>query len=432
MKKRRIEAVVKLTERCNIDCTYCYMFNQGSEAYLRHPKQIARQVVSDSAEFLARGAKDLAAEVVRVIFHGGEPMMLKLDYFEWICITYLETIKSAGVTARVELAMQTNGTLVTDEWIEVLTKYDVRVGISLDGAKADNDEMRVDHRGKGSYSRAVAGLKRLQDASVRLGTSPPGLICVINPKRDARVIYRHFVDVLGVTKLSFLMPMESHDSMPDGQPEELGRYLSELFSEWTKDDNPKIKLRIFNEIFTFLMSGDKFLERQECTRREGTIVFAIATNGEIGMGDELKALNLSWPKVRVDQTSLTEYLMGSEAVFLDEMAFSLPNDCFDCAWQNHCLGGSQFGSVINRYGRGRGFDNSSIYCSALRSLYTLASTKLLQSGIPLLTIEKSVDSSLSGYRVPVPVMPVVAVAPTASVLNGKAIHFMKSVGLDAK
>ena len=103
--------------------------------------------------------------------------------------------------AKIDFKIQTNATLITDRWIDAFSKFNVVVGVSIDGPKEYNDIFRVDHRNKGSYDSVRQGIELLQRAAVDGRISNIGALCVIDPSRNARVIYRHFVDELKIFNL---------------------------------------------------------------------------------------------------------------------------------------------------------------------------------------------------------------------------------------
>ncbi len=403
LTKKRIEAVVKIVERCNINCSYCYMFNLGNEDYLAHPIYIPDDVVIASAKFLAKGAQELKAEKVKVIFHGGEPLMMDKEKFDWMCTVYREEISPF---AEVSFAMQTNGMLINKAWIELFVRHKVGIGISLDGPQEMNDLQRVDHRKRGTYERVVAGLMKMKRAHDDAKLSHPGVICVINPMNDAKKIYRHLVSDLGFTHTSFLMPMDSHESSPPEAASNIGKYLCDLFDEWVSDDNPSIRLRLFNEVIAFLSHGTGYIERQEQARASGTTVLLIASNGELGNSDEMKSLNPAWKKSNINTTSLYEYLESPEVKFIDAATHSLPDACLECCWQNHCLGGAQFGTLVTRFSHARGFNNPSVFCDGIRTFYSHVAAYLLSHGVALAKIEGAIDYTNSPYQRPVPIAPV--------------------------
>ena len=249
IKKRQIEAVIKIAERCNINCSYCYMFNRGNEEYLEHPIYISDEIILSSAKFLALGAQEAKVDIVKIIFHGGEPLMFKKSKFDSMC-SVLE--REISPYAKVSFSMQTNAMLVDDEWIDIFSRYKIGIGISIDGPKEYNDIERIDHRGRGTYDRVVKGIRKLQAAAYDGKINYPGVICVINPEHDSAKIYRHLIDELGFLKTSFLIPMDSHEIVSINSKSKFGEYLCNLFDEWISDDNPKIRIRLFREVINFL------------------------------------------------------------------------------------------------------------------------------------------------------------------------------------
>jgi uncharacterized protein len=77
--------VLKLTERCNINCSYCYYFNGLDQSFKSRPAKISQDTIVSVGNFLKQGAKDLNLKEIVVGFHGGEPLLIKKATFEWIC-----------------------------------------------------------------------------------------------------------------------------------------------------------------------------------------------------------------------------------------------------------------------------------------------------------------------------------------------------------
>jgi len=204
-KIKHLEIILKISERCNINCSYCYVFNKGNSLAEESTALISSDRVGDLRSFLERCTKHADIETIQIDLHGGEPLMMKKWRFDDLC----RTLKTGDYgSAKLELALQTNGVLIDDEWIDLLAKHDVHTSISLDGPKAVNDANRVDRKGLGTYDQAVAGLRKLQAAWRRgqLG-SEPGLLCVANASSDGATVYRHFVDVLGCRQFDLLSRM---------------------------------------------------------------------------------------------------------------------------------------------------------------------------------------------------------------------------------
>lgn len=140
--------VLKTVERCNINCTYCYFFNGIDKSFKQHPPYISFETIKKITKFLKEGSKDLNIQRVRLGIHGGEPLMQKKTSFDEMC-NYLRDELEPDV--KVTLTLQTNGMLLDEEWINLIIKHNIGLGISIDGPKEYHDKYRVDHFGKGTY-----------------------------------------------------------------------------------------------------------------------------------------------------------------------------------------------------------------------------------------------------------------------------------------
>ena len=127
--------------------------------------------------------------------------------------------------------------------MDLLNKYKVHVGVSIDGTKEHNDKYRVDNYGNGSYDAVVKGIKLLQENLF----SKPGCLTVVNPEFDSRLIYRHLID-LGFRSLDFLLPDNSYVKPPPYPIEQYTEYFINLFNEWAKVDNIECRIRKFNSM----------------------------------------------------------------------------------------------------------------------------------------------------------------------------------------
>ncbi|VFU07795.1 hypothetical protein [Methylocella tundrae] len=134
--------------------------------------------------------------------------------------------------------------LVDQDWIDVFQGHSLRVGVSLDGPPEYNDELRVDHRGGGTYQRVCKGLQLLQEAANAKRINSVGVLCVIDPRRDARKIYRHFVDDLKIEHFDCLLPDFNHAHKPPSPISEYGRFLCDLFDEWSSREDAEVDIRI--------------------------------------------------------------------------------------------------------------------------------------------------------------------------------------------
>ncbi|MFJ6126418.1 cyclophane-forming radical SAM peptide maturase AmcB [Streptomyces griseoviridis] len=178
--------VVQPTTWCNLDCRYCYLpFRR-----LRH------QMSPEVAEALAQavGRLDDSGHPIGIVWHGGEPLAVGRQHFRSLLAPF-ETLRRAG---RVHHYVQTNATLITDTWCELLASYDVRVGVSIDGPAALNAE-RVGLRGKPAFDRILRGITTLRECGVPFSViSVVGTLGISMPEE-----LMEFLDSLGARSVGF-------------------------------------------------------------------------------------------------------------------------------------------------------------------------------------------------------------------------------------
>jgi uncharacterized protein len=294
---------------------------------------------------------------MNLTFHGGEPMLMSPRQFDRLVGMAVEKLKD-----RVSLGMQTNGTLVTDEWIEVLKRHNLRVGVSLDGPPKIHDLSRFDHAGRGSYSQTVQGLQKLQEKGVF-----SCVLTVINPGQSGLEIYRH-IRSLGVKNMNFLLPDVTHDSRrhfyPDLGATPISDYLIPIFDAWYDEDDPNVVIRLFHAILTYLMGGSAHFEAigNHC---ENYLV--IDTDGNIQANDALKVCDsgIAESGLNVAQHGFDDLHLGLPLVNrLVHEGLSLSSQCQACAERDVCGGGA----VTTRYAKVNGFDNPSVWCGDMLEL----------------------------------------------------------------
>lgn len=238
--------IVKLAERCNLACPYCYMYAGEDQSWRRRPKRLGPAqvdlLVERAAEFLAAAPGDgLTLE-----FHGGEPLLFGIGRFAEL----IGRLRARLPADRVAYCLQTNGVLLDADWCTLLAANEVHWSISCDGPAAAHDRFRFDHAGRGSHAAV--------ERAIRLSLSRPewrrrfgGVLAVIDPRADAGAIVRYFHG-LGVRDFDLLLPDATHVAPPAHLPgfdqDQLTRFLAEAFAAWTALDDPRFHLRIFEHM----------------------------------------------------------------------------------------------------------------------------------------------------------------------------------------
>lgn len=169
--------LLKIHGDCNLACDYCYVYTMADQTWRTRPRVMSPGLVSVVATRIAEHARAHSLDSVRVIFHGGEPLLTGVRPIA----DALRKIRNA-VNARVvvDAVVQTNGTLIGEEALDTLEGLGIRVGVSLDGDMAVHDQRRHYRNGRGTYTDVARGLKLLMERPAIYA----GLLTVIDLNAD--------------------------------------------------------------------------------------------------------------------------------------------------------------------------------------------------------------------------------------------------------
>ncbi len=228
---------------CNLACRYCYYLEKDS----LHPKGQTRRMPDDLLEaYIVQHIEASPDEVIRFSWHGGEPTVLGLDYFRKI----VDLQKKHGPRNRtIANGMQTNGTLLDEEWGRFLAETGFSVGLSLDGPRELNDRYRVTRDGQSTFEETMRGYAILRRHGV-----PTDILCVVGADNVRRPVdvYRFFKSI-EASYLTFLPLVDPRPGSPGGvspgtvPAEAWGDFLCSVFDEWVEADIGRIKVQIFEE-----------------------------------------------------------------------------------------------------------------------------------------------------------------------------------------
>ncbi len=364
IKRRPITSyVLKIASRCNLNCKYCYVYNLTDKTYLNQPAVMSDEVVNSTIQKARNHCLSNGLTTVEFIFHGGEPLLVGPEFLR----------KFTERAHRILLpeiqpyfSIQTNGTLLTTEWLRLLNELNISYGISLDGTPEVNDANRVDHQGKGSYHRVKAALDLIQ-SDPQFEPRMNGILSVINIHSDPIEIYRHFRG-LGLRSIDLRLPDATHDIPPpgvdiNGTNTPYADWLIPIFDEWFAEADTEFNVRLFQNIIGLIFGS------QKSTVDVGAISsnFAvIETDGGIEPSGALKACYEGITKVGLNVLSNeVEEIFDIQVVALFASAENeLPDACKKCPIVSVCGGGKP----PHRYSSANGFDNPSVYCRDLMKL----------------------------------------------------------------
>jgi len=324
MNKKNFHAIIMPTETCNLACSYCYV--------LKKPKakmsiDVAKHIID---ELLSHNNPD---QVTRFIWHGGEPMLIGLKFYQSICL-YIHTKYPEH---KVENLIQTNGTLLNDEWVDFFLGEDFKVGISLDGWKVLHDSCRKDHSGKGSYDIVINNVKRARDKGLITG-----FICVIT--RNSIPYIQELYDYFYNNQFDFYFhPITSLTP-------EMDNHLSITTSEFAKVSNtffdlgffqPEPRVATLNPTLHYVRSLLLGTASGYCVMSEACAeeYISVEPNGQVSACDRF-AGNSKISFGNITESSLEE-IMTSPIRQEIMRRWSILNDgeCKECEWRSICHGG---------------------------------------------------------------------------------------------
>jgi uncharacterized protein len=375
--------ILKVASRCNLNCTYCYVYNMGDESYRSQPYRMSPETVSALLSRVATYSSEHDVHEVTFIFHGGEPLLAGKDFFRAFVS---KATAMLGGDPTPTYALQTNGTQVTTEWLDLFHELGISFGISLDGLPSTNDSNRVTHAGAGSYVR----VRRALDAALtdrRLDSLFGGVLTVINLAADPITLYYHYREI-GLRRCDFLLPDGTHDHPPAGIPHDASAapyadWLIAIFDEWFRNEDTSLSIRIFEDIIKLLF-GPGFGSDALGGGPNGALV--IETDGGIELIDVLKICGPGFTKLglNVARDAIQDACSAELMQLYQQGAARLCKTCQACPVVAVCGGGY----LPHRYSSVSGFANTSVYCRDLMKLITHIRSRVLT------TIPKEIQQKL--------------------------------------
>ena len=314
---------------CNLDCKYCYYLEKEN----LYPRGESPRMPDDILEeYIAQHIEAFPGSVISFSWHGGEPTLLGLDYFRKI-VALERKHQPAG--KRIVNGIQTNGTLIDDDWCRFLAEESFGVGLSLDGPQEMHDLYRVTKGDKPTHEKAMRGYELLLRYRV-----PCDILCVVHADnvRYPLPVYRFFRKIKA-QYIGFLPLVETESGGGVSQrtvpAESWGDFLSTIYDEWMRRDVGRIKVQMFEEVARTALGRDKAL----CIYREtcGEIP-VIEHNGDFYSCDHF--VDEEHRLGNIKETTLVELLENPvQRAFGQAKADELPRLCRECEVLAFCHGG---------------------------------------------------------------------------------------------
>ena len=375
--------VLKIASRCNLNCSYCYMYNGGDLSYKSQPKFINKKHIDKLIERIKEHCLTHSLSEFSIILHGGEPLLADISLYQYL-IEKANELKYYNI--KIDFSVQTNGVLVNEEWIELFEKNRFGLGFSLDGTEETHDKFRIYHNGKGSYQDVLAGM-----LIYKAKTNNLPVLTVVDVESDPIELYEHYKSI-GITHWHTLMPDYTHESKPKWIIEGktlIADWFIKLYNYWVEDkDKEKIKSIHTFQLLSNLIFGTGVGNDHIGTTKNSVLV--IETNGGIETTDPLKICGESFTKAGMDifKNSFDEALQTPLANVQYNAHHELCVQCSVCPIKNVCGGGY----LAHRYKYDNGFDNPTVYCKDHIKLITYLQNDLFKRLPDHILAELDVDS----------------------------------------
>ncbi len=327
---------------CNLACKYCYYLEKNNLYQNSH-----RHLMSD--EMLEQFTREYieAQTMPQVLFtwHGGEPLMRSIDFYK----KALALQKKYAHGKQIDNVIQTNGTLLTDEWCEFFAQNHWLVGISIDGPQEYHDHYRVTPAGKPSWEKVMQGISLLKKHRVEWNA-----MAVVNAYNAEHPLeFYHFFRDNGCQYLQFTPIVERLTEHEDGRtlasladdreipladasvtPQQWGNFLCTIFDDWVRHDVGKA----FVEIFDCTLANWMGVLPGICAySKECGHAGVMEHNGDVYSCDHFVFPEYKLGNIR--EQSLIDMLYGEKQQAFSRLKHtSLPRQCKECDMEFACHG----------------------------------------------------------------------------------------------
>jgi len=327
--------IVKCTRQCNFACSYCTdRRSSGSPLSFDNTVGLVKSVLAQPE-----------AGRTTFIFHGGEPLLLGIDYFKkLLCLQQLCNENRRQISN----ILQTNGSLISEEWIRFFQENEIQLGISLDGPPESHNLFRRYVGGEPTCEDVIQNIRALNEAGVRFG-----VLCVASDtllQCGARKVFDFFRN-LPVSKVGFL-PLRAPQTHFENQKHATDFYdyrmryasfMCELYRLWIEADNPAFRIRELDSMLSNLLGGVPTIcvDNGPCVGKQ----FGVDPSGVLAHCDKFFH-DADFCFGSLEHTALSEVLASDRFARAQEIEREARAACDSCEWHSICQGGCLKDAVL--------------------------------------------------------------------------------------
>lgn len=352
--KKGITIIVLLTDYCNLSCNYCYASKILNKDLQK--KIISKEIICNTFQ----KCFDLPIEDIFFNWHGGEPLSVNLKYFQEIIAFQKEILKDYP-GKKVVNSIQSNITLLDEDWTRFLCESDIFVGVSLDGPARIHDKQRPDREGNSTFGRVQNGIQLLNEKKIN-----SGLLSVITNQsfqytREIAELSLHFNNCIDLLPCFCLDDQNHVDLEISLTPKNYGDMLIDTFAWWINQNNPNIRIRFFEEVIRTMKGGQPTL----CNLRRACNDFITITyDGDIYPCDFFSGM----PDKRLGNILNDSMVSILESKRYEEIVAEItkkPEECFNCKWFYVCGGGCGYQTIFTE-------NAHNYFCSSKKRFFSFA------------------------------------------------------------
>ncbi|BCB76333.1 hypothetical protein GCM10022251_24650 [Phytohabitans flavus] len=355
------DVVLKVHQRCNLACDYCYVYTMADQSWRERPTVIEPATWRAAAGRMVEHAAAHDLPSMRLVLHGGEPLLAGLDRLTALVRDFRATFDRV---CRLDVQLQTNAVLLDARMLGRLRELGVRIGVSLDGTPESNDLHRRYADGRGSFAAVDRALRLLGTPEHRPAFA--GLLCTVDPTVDPLACYEALLRY-EPPMVDFLLPHANWSAPPvraagaGATPH--GDWLVAVFDHWYGAARQETRVRLFEDVIALALGG---AGRSEQVGLTPVAVLVVETDGAIELVDSLKS---TYPGACA--TGLTVFADPLDAalehpgvVARQIGSDALCDTCRSCPVHTVCGGGH----YAHRFRDGDGFRNPTVYCADMLRL----------------------------------------------------------------
>ena len=358
--------ILRMTNSCNLNCTYCY-------------DKKNRMNINEENEFIDKNLDKLVTyinkiqsnpnEKSNIIFHGGEPLLIKVDIYEKLIK------KLRRNNPNVKFSVQTNATLLNEEFINLFKKYKVNIGISLDGYNEEQNKCRIYKDGKNSFDIVMKKITLLKDMKAKFGI-------IMTLSKGVLGHEKELYDFIAENEIGCNMRpaflSDSTDNEYVMSNSEFMKFFINIFEIWYADDK-RVKLTQIREIYEeFAKALNPEYVLRSCVASDNCFenFVSLDINGELYSCNRLYN-NKDLYYGNINDMTVEELNKKMKELTIRRKENIENSKCKKCLIYNYCYGGCPASAFAKNHDI---FTADDYYCEAKVEIYKYLKARLEQTG----------------------------------------------------